>query len=349
VAEQDLKNRIRGLYVTLVPDPVWPGLSGEDEGQKTETPTDPNSPEKAGQTESQTSKLNRSVGREPMKLMVRGTRSAINEAKQYLAQVDVPYKQVALQMQVVEIRKSDALQLGLDWTLLTTGPLSFFNLNQGGGAPGDAGTISGEDTRGIYTNQLQAKIDELDGALKVLSVPNTFVRDGGQSEIFVGDTIRYIESIQSTQNGVQVQTKDLDVGISLQVRPRVGADGNIAMQLFVNSSLLNRFDSVPGGGQLPQTSERRQTTEFGMKSGEMIALGGLIQDIDRNTVSGIPILKDLPLIGKLFSRTTTSRDQTSLVFFISATEVTDVNRETAADPRMRPADPTGRTKVKIGG
>ena len=86
-----------------------------------------------------------------------------------------------------------------------------------------------------------------------------------------------------------------------------------------------------------------------MKSGEMIALGGLIQDIDRNTVSGIPILKDLPLIGKLFSRTTTSRDQTSLVFFISATEVTDVNRETAADPRMRPADPTGRTKVKIGG
>ncbi len=349
VAEQDLKNRIRGLYVTLVPDPVWPGLTGEDEGQKTEAPTDPNSPEKAGQAESQTSKLNRAVGREPMKLMVRGTRSAINEAKQYLSQIDVAYKQVALQMQVVEIRKSDALQLGLDWTLLTTGPLRFFNMSQGGGTPGTPGTIGLEDQRGIYTNQLQATIDELDGALKVLSVPNTFVRDGGQSEIFVGDTIRYIESIQSTQNGVQVQTKDLDVGISLQVRPRVGADGNIAMQLFVNSSLLNRFDSVPGGGQLPQTSERRQTTEFGMKSGEMIALGGLIQDIDRNTVSGIPILKDLPIIGKLFSRTTTSRDQTSLVFFITATEVTDSNRETAADPRLRPADPTGRTKVKIGG
>ncbi len=349
VAEQDIKNRIRGLYVTLVPDPVWPGLTGEDEGEKTETPTDPNAPGKEGQSEGQKSKLNRSVGREPMKLMVRGTRQAINEAKQYLAQIDVAYKQVALQMQVVEIRKSDALQLGLDWTLLTTGPLSFFNLSQGGGTQGNPGTISGEDTRGIYTNRLQATIDELDGALKVLSVPNTFVRDGGQSEIFVGDTIRYVESIQSTQNGVTVQTKDLDVGISMQVRPRIGADGNIAVQLFVNSSLLNRFDTVPGGGQLPQTSERRQTTEFGMKSGEMIALGGLIQDIDRNTVSGIPILKDLPLIGKLFSRTTTSRDQTSLVFFITATEVTDANREMAADPRLRPADPNGRTKVKIGG
>jgi type II secretory pathway component GspD/PulD (secretin) len=71
-----------------------------------------------------------------------------------------------------------------------------------------------------------------------------------------------------------------------------------------------------------------------MRDGETIAIGGLILEQDRNSVSGIPILKDLPIIGRLlFSRTTTSRDRTEIVFFLTAKIVDEGNRSNAASPR----------------
>ena len=69
-----------------------------------------------------------------------------------------------------------------------------------------------------------------------------------------------------------------------------------------------------------------------MLDGETIALGGLILEQDRFTESGIPILKDIPLIGYFFKRTVKSKERTEIVFFLTAKVVTDENRGFAAIP-----------------
>ena len=84
---------------------------------------------------------------------------------------------------------------------------------------------------------------------------------------------------------------------------------------------------------MPQTSDRKASMFVNMRSGETIALGGLIQDTDRKRVSGIPILMHLPIIGHLFRRTDNTRVRTEIVFFLTAVEVTFDDRANAASPR----------------
>lgn len=337
VAEQDLKGRIRGLHVTVIPDPVTPGATGDDDSSKAENPTDPPGTGTGGTNQQQNSELTRTIGREPMKLMLRGTRQQIDEALQYLAMVDLPRRQAALELRVLELTKEQAQAIGIDWSLLTTGRLQNIRFNQGTDRnAGSPGTVSGDwNYRGGDVASFLATLDKETEGRGLIARPNTFVADGGSSALFVGDTVRYIETIQSTQNGTTVQIGEVKTGVTLNIRARLGADGNMTFALDQEFTILNGFTPVPGGGQIPQTSDRRTSNVLQMRSGEVIALGGLIQEQDRKRVSGIPFLMDLPIIGNLFKRTETSKVRTEIVFILAATEVDDNNRANEADPRNR--------------
>ncbi|MGE3126921.1 MAG: type II secretion system protein GspD [Fimbriimonadaceae bacterium] len=340
VAEFDLKSRVKGLWVTVLPDPVTPGIKGEDEGEKQETPTEA---ENKGASTNKTTKIKREIGREPMRLMLHGTRQQISEARQYLAMVDVAPRQVALEIRVVEMSKEDALKLGIDWSILSSGGIVRLRSNQGaGGTSVTPGTISGQFglTGGDTTNVL-AQIDKVAGDRKLIARPNALVSDGRQANLFVGDTVRYIKSINTSQNGTTVITDEIQVGAKFDIRARVGGGGNVALDVMQNFSLLTGFLPVPGGGQLPQTSDRTTNMFVNMQSGETIAIGGLIQDNDRKQVSGIPLLMDLPIIGQLFRRTDNVRNRTEIVFFLTAVEVGKGTRESAARPKGGTLMPDG--------
>jgi type II secretory pathway component GspD/PulD (secretin) len=335
LAAFDLKNRIRGLYVTALPDPVTPtetglGTQKDEKNDQTKTPE--------GQTQQQQVKkdeLEKVIGREPMKLVLRGTKKQIDEAKSYLAMVDVQPKQVAFEIRVLELTREEAMRMGLDWSLLTGGRLQNFRFNQGSGDTASSpGTISGayRYRAGDVVNFLAA-LDQSNNGRRIIARPNALVTDGRATKIFVGDTIRYIESIQSNQNGVTIQTNSLDVGVFMKFMARIGSEGNIALKLEQNFNILNGFTPVPGGGQLPQTSERRAENFVNMRTGEIVAFGGLLLEQERKRVSGIPILKDLPLLGPFFSRTEREKEKTEIVFLLAAVEVTDGNRTDAASPR----------------
>lgn len=332
MAAFDLKNRIRGLYVTTLPDPVTPAAGGigtrRDEKQEATRAPDQQGtgqPAEAAKKE----ELEKVIGREPMKLVLRGTRQQIEEAKSYLSMVDVAPKQVAFEMRILDLSKEDALRLGFDWSLITGGRVqrlnNFISTTDGGNnqVQGSSGALSFLST-----------LDKADGGRNLLARPNALLSDGRGHNLFVGDTVRYVESIQSTQQGITVTTASIDVGVTVNMVARLGSNGSIALDLETLFSLLNGFTPVPGGGQLPQTSERRSNTFVNMKAGEVIVLGGLIQDIERRRIAGIPILKDLPIIGSLFARTEKSRERTEVVFVIAAVEVNQGNRKDAASPRL---------------
>ncbi len=281
----------------------------------------------------------------PMKLVLRGTRAQINSALSYLSKIDVAPKQVALELRVMELTKDQALRVGLDWSVLSgAGTVKSIRVNQGLGDTAD--------TTGVITGALSghtsvtATLDALATDTNLIARPNLLAVDGRSAELFVGDVIRYIETIQTSQNGTTVQTGEEHVGVRLAVLPRVGADGAIVMELRPIVSYLTGFTAVPGGGQLPQTSERIEQTTAIMQDGDTIALGGLIQTQDRNKVGGIPFLKDLPIVGQLFRRTDKDRSRTEIVFFLTAKVVDSHNSPTAADPRIERSVPAAPARRK---
>lgn len=342
----DLVSRFKGLQVSLMPDPVSPGMTGKTSSTESNSGAagagggdQASSPQSdGGQSSSASTKTEEHTitGQEPMRIVLRGTQAMINEAKSYISMVDRAPRQVALELRVMEMTKEDALRIGIDWSALTGGQARTWRFNQGlGDTAASPGTLSGGTDNSLSSGDsvdFLATLDQMNNGRNLIARPNALVSDGRSTTLFVGDTVRYIKSIQSTQNGTTVETGEVNVGVSFNTGVRIGANGNVAMNLDQNFSILNGFTSVPGGGNLPQTSDRHTSMFVNMKDGETLAIGGLIQDQDRKSHSGIPILKDLPFIGYLFGRTDNKRTRTEIVFFLTAHVVDESNRADAAAP-----------------
>jgi type II secretory pathway component GspD/PulD (secretin) len=285
----------------------------------------------------------------PMKLVLRGNASQIKNALSYLSAIDVQPKQVALELRVMQLTKEDALNIGLNWSLLTGGTLQAFQMAQSGPAslPYPGGTIPNASAvpltgtgqaagtlgfPGGATAQITATLDQLASSNKMIARPNILALDGKESEMFVGDDIKYIQQIQSSQNGVTVTTGDVEVGVKMAVLPRIGADNSITMEMRPMVSTLESFTPVPGGGELPQTGLRIAQSSMIMHDGDTIAIGGLIQDTDSKSHGGWPILKDIPILNLLFGRTNNDHQRTEVVFFLTAKVVDTDTMANAANP-----------------
>jgi general secretion pathway protein D len=275
-----------------------------------------------------------------MKLLLRGNRAQLDAAKAYLAMVDVAPKQVAVELRVMELTRDDALKVGLDWSVLTGGTLQSIRVNNALGSASAPGGVSSDlKFAGGGTASILGMLDQVATRNNVLARPSILANDGVPTNIFVGDEVRYVKSITNSNNGgLQVVTDQVDVGVDFNVIARIGSDGNILLDLQPTLKVLQGFTDVPGGGQLPQTSRRSAQSQMTIKSGETIAIGGLIQDQDRKVHGGIPILKDLPLIGHLFGRTSNSKTRSEVVFFVTVKEVTEADRAGAANPRQAEKD-----------
>jgi len=283
----------------------------------------------------------------PMKLVLRGNANQIKNALSYLEAIDVQPKQVALELRVMQLTKEDALNLGLNWSLLTGGTLQAFQVNQNGPNTPANGSAAGLNGPGQLSGSLgfpgggslgvTATLDQLGDSAKMIARPNILALDGKESEMFVGDDIKYIQSIQSTQNGVSITTGDVEVGVKLAVLPRIGADNSVTMELRPMVSTLESFTQVPGGGEIPQTGLRIAQSSLIMHDGDTIAIGGLIQDTDSKKRDGWPILKDIPILNLLFGRTANDHTRTEVVFFLTAKVVDQNTMANAANPWGHPA------------
>ena len=277
----------------------------------------------------------------PMRLILRGSKGQIEDAMKYLAKVDVAPKQIAIEMRVMELSKEDALKLGIDWIILTGGTVKTINLNQSASGIGSNSTPNNTIGARIGLNGssfagVTATLDAIANKNNLISRPNLLAIDGRNAEIFVGDDIRYVESIIASQTGPTIQSADIQVGVRLSVLARIGGDGNITMDLRPVVSFLKGFNSVTGQGvtlNLPQTSLRVAQSTVNVQSGETIAIGGLIQDQDILNVQKVPILGDIPILGQLFRSTSHDRIRTEVVFFLTVKELKQGDRHDSADPR----------------
>ena len=151
------------------------------------------------------------------------------------------------------------------------------------------------------------------GEGRIISKPRIAAQSGSTAKIVTGDALPILTSIAlSGVNAVQQQVQYVNVGVTLQIAPRVSDDG------FVTSHVFAVVSSVTGFSQgYPAISQREASTSATVRDGESFVIGGLTQEADLTQRSKLPGLGDLPLLGLAFQAEHRSRAKTDLYIVIT--------------------------------
>ena len=260
-------------------------------------------------------------------LMMRDTPDHVRMAQKLVASLDVAEPEVLLEVEVLEISHSLADQLGINYpssvSLSATKPPNSTATGITGLALSDLGKLTSNT---IAVSSLGASIDLLKtvGATNVLSSPRIRARNKEKAKILVGNRLPVVTSGTSATVGGAFSTSNvqyIDVGLTLDVQPTIHNDGNVAIKVALEVSSILKQISVPignGGTTLAYAiGTRNASTLLELKDGETQVLAGLIQDSDQANSSHIPVLGDLPLLGRLFGSNGTSRDKSEIVLSIT--------------------------------
>ena len=242
-------------------------------------------------------------------IWIKGSPDYIEWIKAQIAKIDIPVDSVILETQFVELTETGARNLGIDFAN-TNGQIGVGTITTGSFNPFDA-----DLNRIVPSGQIQAAIyaQIAKGEGKILSKPRIAAQSGSTAKIITGDALPILTSITlSGVNGVSQQVQYVNVGVTLQIAPRVSTDG------YVTSHIYGVVSSVTGFQQgYPTISQREAETSASVRDGETFVIGGLTQENYLKNKSKIPILGDIPLIGEAFKLEKSSRSTTELYIVIT--------------------------------
>ena len=256
-------------------------------------------------------------------------------------------RMVDIQVKFMEFSKNALETLGVQWQNVADGFSfglfsdigtngKFRTLPSGSSFTTNAGGYPGSDlarTSGSYlglATSLASKLNLLvqRGSAYVLASPNLSTRSGGEAKFLAGGEIP-LPSISATGAG-SVSFKSY--GVLLNIKPTADAQGNIAGSILTEVSNVDRSVAVQG---IPGLSIRRTDTEFNVKDGETIVLSGLINKESSNDTSGLPGLRRLPLLGRLFRSDSDVDKETEVVIFITPTIVDASNSKQRVEKMLQ--------------
>ncbi|MFS0735838.1 type II secretion system secretin GspD [Sphingomonas sp. 1P06PA] len=195
-------------------------------------------------------------------------------------------------------------------------------LSAAGGFAGFA-DVSGDNIFGAIINAVKQ-----DNKSNILSTPSIMTLDNQEAKILVGQEIPITtgQALSDNFDNAFRTVQRQNVGIQLEVKPQIGAGGSI--KLFLRQEVSSIAGPVSGDFNDLILNKREIETTVTVDDGEIVALGGLLDDNERRTIEKIPLLGDLPAIGALFRSKARSRTKTNLMVFIRPTIL-----KTAADSR----------------
>ncbi len=275
-----------------------------------------------------------------------------------LRQLDVPRRQVLVEVLVAEVTLTDELKFGIEWFINarnnTVGalrnpggeggilPRALPQLRGLGGATDPRGNVPGTSipivpaTGGLQLinlvgTDIRAVLQALgqDGRARVESAPKLLILDNAKGTVNVGTRISVDTGSTTSTGGSTVTSRQyIDTGVLLTVTPRINAGGRVTLD-------VNQEVSSAGAtsGSNPPINTRKAQTTVNVGSGETMVLAGLIQNDRGSGTSGVPLLSKIPIIGGLFGTQTFRNNRTELVVLITPTviansdEARDVNEE----------------------
>ena len=243
-----------------------------------------------------------------------------------IRQMDRETRQVMIEMTIAEVTLDDNEEFGVSW--FAKGGLGRFNGNLGYGTlpttPGPA-AVAGNgltyllDVAGQSRALLKAFAD--DQRVSILSTPRLMVKSGEEASIDVGTEVPTITARQTSPQQVEGNTGLLQsiqyrkTGIILSIKPTVYSDDRVDIELQQEvSEALPLSDSDQTGS--PSIFNRGIKTSLSLRDGGSIMIGGLMSRRQTNSNSGVPYLKDVPVLGNLFKSQTKRRNKTELVLMI---------------------------------
>jgi general secretion pathway protein D len=271
-------------------------------------------------------------------LLVSATQSNFKNIERMIGELDERQPQVLIEAALVELRTTDTERLGVELGLLDiadddfTRPFGFtsFGLTQfedtdGDGLPdqrlpdfenplqGFTGGIisSGDFAIPVLINALQT-----DERANILSLPSVVVNNN-ENALVKSEEDRPTQVVNqgtaTTSTGVGESRR---AGIELNISPSISTNDYLRLNIdLIVSRFLTAVDPTTGGPIL----SRQVSTQVTLPSGSTMVLGGIIEDAESDAESGVPILKDIPLIGWFFRNKTTDRQKTNLYFFVTPT------------------------------
>ena len=256
--------------------------------------------------------------------------------KPIIDELDKPVGQVLIKVLFAEITHSDDVDLGTEfsvWNLRGAGDSN--NVEFSTRFPP---TPTGGLTATVLDRTLDVTIRALQetGKLNILSRPYILASNNQTATITVGQQVPYATGESLTTGQSQTTTEYRDVGIILEVTPSINPDGLVNMTVRPEiSSTTGENVQISENLSLPVFATRTSETKVAIRDGQTIVIGGLMQDEVRNTVSKIPLLGDIPLLGHLFKRTIKETDKTELLIFLTPHVAPDALALTPISDRER--------------
>ena len=255
------------------------------------------------------------------RLIFSGTASEFERVLPLLRQLDQAPAEVLIEVTVAEVTLGDSDGFGVEWAIENLGgeDVSAFVAQQG------IGLGSGGFDFGVFTNDVNVQLNAFanNSRVNVLSRPRLVAQSGGSSQIQVGADVPIIASQSAgPQDGVGAGLDILQTvqyrstGVLLSIEPIVFSDNRI--ELSVSQEVSTALPTTAAAISSPTISNRSVTTSLSLEDGATAVIGGLIQENITYDDNGIPLLKDLPGIGNVFSTKSRSVDRTELVVLITA-------------------------------
>ena len=238
------------------------------------------------------------------------------EVEAIIRELDRPAAQVLIKVLVAEVTHDNSADFGTDFSILNTRPNGNGQaFNQAFGQPGSGLTVTFLENNLNVTLHALAQQNKLD----VLSRPYILASDNQEANILVGQNVPIVLGTNVTSFGNTVSTYEYrNVGIILDVTPHINPEGQVILDVAPEiSQLTGQTVNIGPGVNAPVIADRSASSRVAIKDGQTIVIGGLMQDQKTLTVSKIPLIGDIPLIGWAFSRTQIDKTKTELLIFLT--------------------------------
>jgi type IV pilus assembly protein PilQ len=241
----------------------------------------------------------------------------INVVLNFIEELDRPAKQIKISTQILEMSSDHLLELGIDWTVQGS------STTESGRTVDQSGSVLADrvsDPAGQYMVTMlnhgwsvDAMVSTLvkDGKGKIVAHPEITTIDNKEARIQMGQKV----PVKQFDESGNVVTKFEEVGTILRVTPHITAENQILMHLKPERSTY-QFDP---NGVIINTSNAE--TNIIVANGQTAVIGGLTTQDEIESVSGVPILKDIPILGLLFKYTNKRQESRDLVIFVTPTIV----------------------------
>lgn len=290
-------------------------------------------------------KDNISIDKRTRSIIVKDTPSNLKTVESLISNIDKPTSQVLIEARIVEISSTFTRELGVQWgfewlssdirtslggsidTPGTPTGLSPTRPNVTGGQFPVAINLPAKDATSAitfgYLNAAQTFGLDLRlsafqdiGKSRVLSNPRIITSDNQKAQIVLGESVPYGER-EVSGGQVTISTKFKDVAIIIEVTPQITTDDIISLNVNAKKEDLRRFVDIGQGTLAPHTDKVEASTSVFVKNGETMVIGGILKKKEADSVSGVPGLMNIPILGWLFKKKATDESNTEVLIFLT--------------------------------